>query len=162
LARISQEKTHTHTHKKTLWKKLNFLKENAQIPRGGRTRVTENRTQRWILSSDLAASEVVQAHEREREREREGTTEQGIQRGRRGRKKREKREGSEVEDKGVDEGVVSAVLLQFESLQSFLFPVSEKNWYGCFRPCLVSIKAKISRHSITFVYLWYNYYLTID
>lgn len=61
LARISQEKTH-----KLLSKKLKFLKENAQIPRGGRTQIIENRTERWTLSSDLSASEVVHTHERER------------------------------------------------------------------------------------------------
>jgi len=91
LARISQEKTHTHTQKKTLWKKLNFLKENAQIPRGGRTRVTENRTQRWILSSDLAASEVVQAHERERERERRHNGTRNSEREERKKKRGKKR-----------------------------------------------------------------------
>jgi len=87
----SLKRKHTHTHKKTLWKKLNFLKENAQIPRGGRTRVTENRTQRWILSSDLAASEVVQAHERERERERRHNGTRNSEREERKKKRGKKR-----------------------------------------------------------------------
>ena len=59
----------------------------------------------------------------------EGTTEQGIQRGRRGRK----REGSEEEDKDVDEAVSAVLLVSSKAFKAPFFSFSDKIWYGHFK-----------------------------